>query len=182
MLFEGRSPHAGMHATGLYRLPVLSGLALQLGGAVLGIARRSVELHVERARTRLEVYTKDPKAQSAGTQRRIAESSAELVSADLLLGRAADEFARIAAGGQPATVAERADLKWSAVYAAELCRRAMERIFAASGAHAVYDESPLQVLYRDLNTACHHAAVDFDGTAEMYGRLALGLPPGTSLV
>jgi alkylation response protein AidB-like acyl-CoA dehydrogenase len=182
MLFEGRSPHAGMHATGLYRLPVLSGLALQLGGAVLGIARRAVELHVERARTRLEVYTKDPKAQSAGTQRRIAESSAELVSADLLLGRAADEFARIAAGGQPATVAERADLKWSAVYAAELCRRAMERIFAASGAHAVYDESPLQVLYRDLNTACHHAAVDFDGTAEMYGRLALGLPPGTSLV
>jgi alkylation response protein AidB-like acyl-CoA dehydrogenase len=182
MLFEGRSPHAKTQATGLYRLPVLSGLALQLGGAVLGIARRALELYVERTRTRLEVYTKDAKAQSAGTQCRIAESTAELVTAELLLGRAADEFERIAAAGEPATVAERAELKWSAVYAAELCRRAMERIFAASGAHAVYDDSPLQALYRDLNTACHHAAVDFDGTAEMYGRLALGLPPGTSLV
>ncbi len=182
LLFEGRSPHAKMHATGLYRLPVLSGLALQLGGAVLGIAKRALDLHVDRTRTRLEVYTKDGKAQSAGTQRRISESTAELVAAELLLGRAGDDFGRIAAGTEPATVAERAELKWSAVYAAELCRRAMERIFAASGAHAVYDDSPLQALYRDLNTACHHAAVDFDGTAEMYGRLALGLPPGTSLV
>src|SRR5262249_22035739 len=76
MLFEGRSPHAGLHATGLYRLPVLSGLGLQLGGAVLGMARRALELHVERTRTRREVYTKNAKSEHAGTQSRIAESSA----------------------------------------------------------------------------------------------------------
>ena len=182
MLFEGRSPHAELQETGLYRLPVLSGLALQLGGAMLGIARRAIELHVERTRTRLEIYTKNSKAQSAGTQSRIAESAAETLTAELLLGRAADEFERIAASGELATIPERAELKWNAAYAVELCRRAVERIFAASGAHAVYDDSHLQTLFRDMNTACHHAAVDFDGTAEMFGRLALGLPLGTSLI
>ncbi len=88
MLFEGRSPHAALHATGLYRLPVLSGLGLQLGGAVLGMARRALELHVERTRTRREVYTKNAKSEHAGTQSRIAESAAEVLSAELLLGRA----------------------------------------------------------------------------------------------
>jgi alkylation response protein AidB-like acyl-CoA dehydrogenase len=182
IMFEGRSPHAGRHATGLYRLPVLSGLALQLGGAALGIARGMLELHVERTRTRLEIYTKNAKAQSVGTQSRIAEAGAELVTAELLLRRAADGFDRIAARREPATVPERAELKWHAAYAVELCRRATERIFAASGAHAVYDDSRLQALFRDMNTACHHATVDFDGTAEMFGRMTLGLPPGTSLV
>lgn len=182
MLFEGRSPHAGLHATGLYRLPVLSGLGLQLGGAVLGIAKRAMELHVERTRTRLEVYTKNSKAQSVGAQTRIAESAAEILAVELLLGRAADGLGRIAQAGEPASVAERAELKWNAAYAIELCRRATERIFAASGANAVYDQSELQTLFRDMNTACHHAAVDFDSTAEMFGRLTLGLSLGTSLV
>jgi alkylation response protein AidB-like acyl-CoA dehydrogenase len=182
MLFEGRSPHAALHATGLYRLPVLSGLGLQLGGAVLGMARRALEIHVERTRTRREVYTKNAKAEHSGTQSRIAEAAAEILSAELLLGRVADGFDRIAAGGEPATVAERGELKWHAAYAVELCRRATERVFAAAGAHAIYDESPLQALFRDLNTACHHAAIDFDSTAEMFGRATLGAPLGTSLV
>jgi len=182
LLFEGRSPHAERHATGLYRLPVLSGLGLQLGGAVLGMARRALDLHVERTRTRREVYTKNPKSEHGGMQSRIAEASAEILSAELLLGRAADGLERIAARSEPATVAERGELKWNAAFAVELCRRATERVFAAAGAHAIYDESPLQRLFRDVNTACHHAAVDFDSTAEMFGRLMLGVPLGTSLV
>ena len=52
-----------------------------------------------------------------------------------------------------------------------------DRIFAGAGAHGIYDDSALQTRYRDVNTACHHAAVDFDGNAEMYGRTRLGLGP-----
>jgi hypothetical protein len=36
----------------------------------------------------------------------------------------------------------------------------------------------LQDAYRDINTACHHAIVDFDGAAETRGRLMLGLDVG----
>ena len=65
---------------------------------------------------------------------------------------------------------------------AELCRRSTERIFAAAGAHSVYDDSRLQALQRDVNTACHHATVDLDSAAEMFGRVSLGLDPGTPLL
>lgn len=77
---------------------------------------------------------------------------------------------------------ERAELKWHAAYAVELARRATDRIFASAGAHSIYDDSVQQARYRDVNTACHHAIVDFDGNAQMYGRTRLGLDPGTPLV
>jgi alkylation response protein AidB-like acyl-CoA dehydrogenase len=181
-LFNGRSPHAAMHRTNRYRMPVQPCLALQLGGALVGMARLALRLHVERTRPRVEVYLPRSKAQSAGTQMRIAEASAEITSAELLLFQAADRFEAIAASGQPAALEQRAELVWHAAYVAELCRRATERIFAAAGAHAIYDTSRLQTLFRDVNTAAHHAMIDFDSNAEMFGRVALGLDPGTPLL
>src|SRR5690606_4260045 len=56
-LFDGRSPHADRHATNLYKAPVISSLAVQAGGTVLGMARRTYDAFVERTRTRQEVYT-----------------------------------------------------------------------------------------------------------------------------
>ena len=47
--------------------------------------------------------------------------------------------------------------------------------FAVAGAHAIYDDHPLQRLHSDINTASHHAIVDFNGVAEIKGRLELGL-------
>ncbi len=57
----------------------------------------------------------------------------------------------------------------------ELARRATERLFAAAGAHGIYDTSPLQRVFRDINTASHHAIVDFDNLAEAKGKMELGL-------
>jgi alkylation response protein AidB-like acyl-CoA dehydrogenase len=181
VLFEGRSPHARIHATNLYILPVLAGFALQLGGAILGMAKLVLSLHVERTRARIETYTGRSKSTQAGVQTRVAESTAELTTAALLLGAVCDLCDDIVASGVPATLELRAELKWRAVYAVELCRRAAERIYAGAGAHTIYDSSRIQSVYRDLNSAVHHGVLDIDGTAEMYGRVVLGLPPGTPL-
>ena len=182
LLFDGRSPHGERHATHLNRLPVLVCLSVQLAGAVVGIAERALRLHVERTRSRRNAYTGRSKAEDAGTQVRIAESTAELTTARLLAQSAADAGDELVRRGEWATTEQRAELKWHAAYVVELCRRATDRVFAASGAHAIYDDSALQGPYRDVNTACHHATVDFDGTAEMFGRVRLGLEPGTPLV
>lgn len=180
-LFDGRSPHADRHATNLYKAPVISSLAVQAGGTILGMSRSVYDAFVERTRARREVYTAGRKADSAGTQRRIAEAHAELTSAELLLHRTCDGFEALAETGRPATLEERAELKWGATYPSELCRRAVERLYAAAGAHAIYDDAPLQRMFRDVNTVVHHAAIDLDSTAEMYGRVTLGLAPGTPI-
>jgi hypothetical protein len=62
------------------------------------------------------------------------------------------------------------------------CRRSTERIFpGAAGAHGIYDKAEIQGAFRDMNTACHHALVDFDSMAEAFGRVSLGLHPGRAL-
>ena len=128
------------------------------------------------------MYTGASKADNAGTQMRVAESATELEVARTLLRRAADRCDEVAVTGQRLTLDERAELKWQAAYVVELCRRATERIFSGAGAHGIYDDSVLQARFRDVNTASHHATVDFDGNAQMYGRTVLGLDPGTPLV
>jgi alkylation response protein AidB-like acyl-CoA dehydrogenase len=182
LVFDGMSPHGERHATHVNRLPVLVCLSVQLAAAVAGIARGALELHVGRTAARREVYTGKAKAENVGAQLRVAESTTELTAAALLVRAAADRCDEVGRTGERLTVAERAELKWHAAYAVELCRRATDRVFAGSGAHAVYDDSELQSRYRDVNTACHHAVADFDANAEMYGRTRLGLDPGTPLL
>ena len=182
LVFDGVSPHGERHATSFNRLPVLVCLSVQLAGAVVGIARGALDLHVERTAARHEVYTRKPKAESVGAQLRVAESTTELTAAMLLVRDAADRCDEVGRTGERLSVPERAELKWHASYAVELCRRATDRVFAGAGAHAVYDDSVLQSRYRDVNTACHHAVADYDANAEMYGRTRLGLDPGTPVV
>ena len=181
-VFDGMSPHGEHHATHVNRLPVLVCLSVQLAGAVAGIAQGALDLHVARTVARREVYTGKAKVESVGGQVRVAESTTELSTARLLVRAAADRCDELGRTGERLTIAERAELKWHAAYVVELCRRATDRIFAGSGAHAIYDDSVLQSRYRDVNTASHHAVADFDANAEMYGRMQLGLDPGTPVV
>jgi len=54
-----------------------------------------------------------------------------------------------------------------------LSRRAIERLYAASGAHGIYDGNAVQRAFRDINTACHHAVIDFDTVSAMMGQFRL---------
>jgi alkylation response protein AidB-like acyl-CoA dehydrogenase len=181
-LFDGRSPHLAMHPSYLFRMPVLPTLNYFLGGPLIGLAKQALRLHVERSRSRRDIYTGRAKAGSVGGQIRIAEGSAETATAELLLDSIGARFAALVAAERLPTIEERAELKWHATYAAELCRRATQRIFEGAGAHAVYDTAPIQATFRDLNTAARHAVADFDTNAEMFGRVTLGLDPGTPIV
>jgi 3-hydroxy-9,10-secoandrosta-1,3,5(10)-triene-9,17-dione monooxygenase len=123
------------------------------------------------------------KAAKVGIQMRVAEAGGELAAARRLVEENCDLLdAAMAANELPLDVPARMRIRWNAAYAVELCRRATDRIYAAAGAHAIYDHHPLQRLYRDMNTACHHGIVDFDGVAELKGRVELGLEDGVGLV
>ncbi|MGE3847454.1 MAG: hypothetical protein AB7I01_11250, partial [Gammaproteobacteria bacterium] len=78
----------------------------------------------------------------------------------------------------PVAPALRVRIRLDAAYVVELCRRAVDRMFAVSGAHAVYDDSGLQRAHRDIHTASHHAIFDFDMSTEFVGRTILGVDLG----
>ena len=71
--------------------------------------------------------------------------------------------------------AARAQARWNAAYATELCRRACNRLFEGAGAGAAHDSHAMQIFFRDMNTASHHAMLDFDVNVEIQGKVLLGV-------
>ncbi|HIF11405.1 MAG TPA: hypothetical protein EYQ81_17230 [Sneathiellales bacterium] len=167
----------------LYHLPVMGGLAAMLAGTAVGFSEAGLANFVDATKVRRDAYAGNAKAAKAGIQMRVAEAESELKAARHFVEQNCELLDEaMAAHRPPVDLETRVQIRWNAAYAVELCRRATERIFAVSGAHAIYDDHPLQKMHRDINTASHHAIVDFDGVAEIKGRLELGLTDGIGLV
>jgi 3-hydroxy-9,10-secoandrosta-1,3,5(10)-triene-9,17-dione monooxygenase len=173
IMFRGESPHSKNHATSVYRLSAEAILSVSVATAVLGSAKFALEQFVNRTRERKVILTGASKAEHGPTQVRLAEAAAEIESAELLLQETFAEFDQLMGSADPAGTEGRVRAKWHAAYAAELCRRAVVRMFTGSGAHAVYDPSALQAAFRNINVGAQHASIDFDSSAEQYARFRL---------
>ena len=173
VLFGGTSPHALNHGSNLYRVSAEAMLSLSVATAVLGCGKYALAQFILRTRERKVILTGARKADHAPTQVRLAEAAGELHCAELLIRDALDELDRVTKLGMGQTLESRLQVKWQAAYAAELCRRSVTRMFTGSGAHAVYQSGALQTAFRNINVGAQHASIDFDTTAEQYGRLRL---------
>ncbi len=182
-LFNGSSPHVLDHGEdcGIYMAPAMCSLSTQLAGCILGMAREMLSLYVEKTRVRADIYSgkgSGAKARMGTVQSRVAEAYGEITAAELMIGRNCDMFDAIAAAKAPADMTAQAQMRWHSAYAAGLCRSAVERLYAGAGAHAAYNDSPMQQCFRDVIMATHHAAVDLDGGSEVQGMAMLGVEPG----
>ncbi len=180
-LFEGGSPHARSHETFCYQLPVLATLTFFLTAPTLAITHRIYDEFVKLTAVRKDRYDGSTKAKKQSVQIRVAESWAEIQSAELLVAEITRIFDRASELGEPFDVQTRVEVKMRASYAVTLCRRAADRLFDAAGANSIYERSPLLGLLKNLNTMSHHAIVDFDNNAAALGSNTLGLGPGTIL-
>jgi alkylation response protein AidB-like acyl-CoA dehydrogenase len=159
----------------LYQLPIQPTLATMLLGTIVGMAEQGLQLFIDQVRTRRDAYTGEHKVQSAGSQRRVAEASAEIACAWALTQQNCDLLEAAMLHDPPMPTAARAQVRWNAAYAAELCRRAIDRLFTGAGAGAAHDSNILQPVFRDMSTATHHAMLDFDTSIEIQGKSLLGL-------
>ena len=168
--FLGLSPHA---KAPVYRLSVYSGLPAMLSGSVLGMAEGGLKAFIDMTSTRKNPYGV-AKAQNPIMQKRVAESAAEVSAARRLLTDMCDRFdAFMAADNPPMSAQDRIQMRWDAAFVVELSRRAIERLYAASGAFGLYEGNPVYRAFRDISTACHHAVVDFDTVSNLMGQFQL---------
>jgi alkylation response protein AidB-like acyl-CoA dehydrogenase len=159
----------------LYRLPIRPSLATMLLGTIVGMAERGLQLFIGQTRGRRDVYTGTMKVESPGMQRRVAEASAEIACAWGLTQQNCDLLDQAMERDPPMPTAMRAQIRWNAAYATELCRRASNRLFEGAGAGAAHDSHVMQIFFRDMNTASHHAMLDYDSNIEIQGKSLLGV-------
>lgn len=180
VLLGTRSEWARQQATGLYRIPILPALGAHIAAAMLGMARPAYRAALETVTGQKDRYTKRAKLERPGLHFRLAEADAELRAAELMM---ADTLDLLEAMADPDSAmgdgeAPRAKAKMQAAYIGELCRRAVDRLIAGTGARSAFDDSPLQRAFRDLTMAAKHELINFDGSMMTHGRLEVGLDAG----
>lgn len=172
---EARTPGRDLHDTANYRIPLRSLLSFTLVAPVLGMAQGMLEAFEANTLRGLASRRANRLMEIPGLQMRLAEASAEIRAAGLLMRHDCRElFARARRGEMP-TLEERARYRLDQSYVARLCARAVDRLFAASGGHALMDSSPMQRFHRDVHAAANHISLSWDATAIQYGGILLGV-------
>ena len=165
----------------LYRLPMNLLFASGFAAVTLGTAAAAIEAFVELAggktpRGAHALLRDQPLAQIQTAQ---AEAQRRAGRAYLLaaVGDAWAAAARAAAADAPSIEVEpRAALRLAATHAIQLSSQAVDLVYAAAGASAIYATNPIQRRFQDIHVATQHIQGRL-AHYESIGRHLLGLDP-----
>jgi alkylation response protein AidB-like acyl-CoA dehydrogenase len=167
----GRHIHPGMT---LCRMPRSFIASLTLVAVLLGLAQRAVDAFADYTGTRSVGGRRA--AESEIVQLALAEAAAEADTALLLARRTALDNTRLVAAGETVSEVSLLTARRDIAFAVKLARQAIDRLYALTGAHAIYDGAPLQRVFRDAHAASAHLFLKWEIGALPYGKLRLGLP------
>ncbi len=175
-LAGGPTPGSAVNPNALYELPVFSLFPYVLSGVALGNAQACLDDYVEVARHRASTYNRAKLADLQSTQIKIAEASAKIDAARLVMrSTCIGAMAEARHGHVPGTAAK-TRLRRDGAYSVNLCTEAVSLLFSASGARGLFTIGALQRQFRDAHAINSHLAFNFDAAGTNYGRVALGLP------
>ena len=174
-------PGTKVNANPIYRIPFLSAVPVCLVSPIIGTAQGAVDELIELAGSRV---TRGAVA-GAGSrlseffpvQSRLAEASASVDAARLLIYRDTAQVEQMAADGKVISIEQRIRNRRDHAFAARLSRDAVEAVFASVGGAGLSLNQPIQRMWRDTNAISRHISLNWDAVSSMVGQYLLGLEP-----
>lgn len=175
-MVRGTAPGIAHLDSPAFRLVFPQVLPITLAGAPLGLGRAGVAAFIDKYRGRLAAMSEEQMGEQSHFFMRLTEATAEVDAAYLSVVRLCEEIDAMADGTQ-ATPLQRARFLRDISHAAWRCRTAVNSLYEGSGGSVIYDEEPLQRIWRDMNAAAAHNSFVRERSATMFGRALLGLQP-----
>jgi alkylation response protein AidB-like acyl-CoA dehydrogenase len=172
-MLDGTSPGGALNGS-YYQLPFQLVWPMSLPGTAMGTARAALDVYTEIVRSKLGALSDEGIAEQSPSFIRLAEASARIDSAELLLLTNARKLNALRSVDD-VTPSMRAQYRRDNAFAVQECRRATNALFEASGGSGVYETSPLERIWRDNNVSSAHIGFAWDAAATAFGRDALGL-------
>jgi indole-3-acetate monooxygenase len=172
--------HAPVRLEPQYRLPAIAFFAACIASVPLGIARHAIALFSALAGTKTPTWSHAPLREKAAAQLAVGQAEGLVRSGRAFLTETLrDAWAAVSSG--TALSWEQRGLLWLAsTQVAAQTVQAVELLFAAAGASAIYASFGLERCLRDVRTAAQHICVT-PTNFEIAGQLALGLDIGGSV-
>lgn len=159
---------------GMARHPVPSVLALVAAAPALGAAEAAVELFKARLADRVLAYSLgDRQREQPAAQVRLATAMSDLAAARVRWDKAIGDLVDASAVGEPGEEL-RVAIRLTAAATVRASRSVINTVCEGAGASVYFSTSPLQRLQRDVEVLKGHVIFDWDRTAELAGRFALG--------
>lgn len=175
-LAGGPTPGSVVNSNALYSLPVFTLFPYVLSGVALGNAQACLNDYTEFARHRASTYNRAKLSDLQTTQIKIAEASAKIDAARLIMRTNCINAMAEARRNQIPDLTVKTKLRRDGAFSVNLCTEAVSLLFAASGARSLFTSGALQRQFRDAHAVNSHLAFNFDAAGTNYGRVALGLP------
>jgi 3-hydroxy-9,10-secoandrosta-1,3,5(10)-triene-9,17-dione monooxygenase len=175
-LAGGPTPGSAVNPNALYALPVFSLFPYVLSGVALGNAQACLDDYVGVARHRASTYNRTRLSDLQSTQIKIAQASAKIDAARLIMRATCIDAVADARRGHIPDMATKTKARRDGAYSVNLCTEAVALLFSASGARGLFTAGALQRQFRDAHAINSHIAFSFDAAGTNYGRVALDLP------
>ena len=176
-LRQGQSPGRRVHDTPNFRIPLQTMFAYSLAAPIVGMAQGALEAFEEHMGGRIAYTTGEKMVENTPVHIVLSEAEAEVHSARLIMESDGREAVAKAKRMEIPKLRELARVRRNQAYVTKLAVRAVDRLFEISGGHVLFDSSPMQRFHRDAHAASHHFGLSWEGSAEDYGRIRLGLEP-----
>lgn len=180
-LLTGQGPGTKTNTNPLYRQPMLAVVPQCLLAPVLGMARGALQSFIEQVSgrsTRGAVAGGNNRmTEFATVQMRVAEATASIDAAQLMIQRDLKETSEIVSCGQQVDIATRMRNRLTHTFATRLLVQAVDAVFLAAGGSALGLKHPVQRFWRDIHAASSHISLNWDAVSTMYGQHVFGLEP-----
>ena len=157
----------------LYTCPWRTTAILVLAAPVIGAAKAAVRRFQERVDDHFLVALGATQRNDPAAGYRLAESTAEILAAELLLYDAAARLDQLGAAEEVDQLVN-ASIVRDCGWGVKALSTAVDRLYEASGSNAMRADEPIQRLWRDVNAARSHAILTWDHAANIYGKALLG--------
>jgi 3-hydroxy-9,10-secoandrosta-1,3,5(10)-triene-9,17-dione monooxygenase len=116
---------------------------------------------------------------SQATQIKVAEASARIDTAEMLMQQACDHAMAVARSGAEFTHDIKVRYRRDAFFSARMCVEAVDILMGIAGSGGLYLTSTMQRLFRDAHAANAHVMFSTDLQGTLFGQHALGVqgPP-----
>lgn len=172
----GDFPGKALNRSAVFRPPIYMVSGILLAASLIGMTQAMFESFLLQSRHRRSLMSSEETASYATHQVRVAEVSASLQAAEMLIRADCREIMELASADYAPTPVERSNYRCNSAYAGQLARRAAETVWDLTGARGAYATNLIARLYRDIAVASRHAAMNWEINATEHGRARLRLP------
>jgi indole-3-acetate monooxygenase len=162
----------------LYTFGLIPSFAVVKTAIALGVARHAIEAFKDLALAKTPAGHSSLLRERPAVQAELARAEACVRSARAYLHETVGEIWQSVVDGNPTSIEQHAWLRLAAVDGIRRAIEAVDLMYNAAAASAIFESSPLERCFRDVHVIPAHIVVQ-SNVYEVAGRVFLNLPPGT---